>query len=573
MVDIWDGEEDVISKILNNNNHDVSSDDRNNHQTKSLHQEFMEIGENYQLPLIRKSSLEDVMQEFRQLNSVAEEKVNKDINCVYKEEAQHQNVLKPPPGFQPKTNSNPLHVDPKRNVKPPPGFPAKSAPDVDMKRKVKPPPGLPLKNVNANTANSASLSKSKVVRTPPGFPTTRNVDSRKKEVQPNLQHQKPSSGLVMIKHRNGNGMKDTHTEKPRQKLALTMEDFHSLSTIMDQELSSYEEKLVAAHNQKGCDSLKEQGKVEMLKILYYEQQEKTKVLEKQHEHIIIQTETNHKNEMEDMKNYYENKLNKMTAQASAAQKPDQNLKAECNKAIQRRKDEIENLNAMVSDLQNELDKQTTSKPNKKLQFEFNSALNEREEEIDRLNGVIHDMQCELERYEGGSDEIAMENEELVEKISIKDEYITSLKSQLSDQQKLQQQHEWKLSQADDNLEMVERDNEKMERKAVEIMSKMRTELLKERSLNQQLKQHIEMVDQHLQQWQENNKNNNNNNNDDITNINTNTDNTELVRDDNTELVREKLQKMASRSISRRSIDLSKDNLMKSLGWFKPANSK
>lgn len=408
MVDIWDGEEDVISKILNNNNHHVSANDTNNYQTKSLHQEFMEIGENYQLPVIRKSSLEDVMQEFRQLNSVAEEKVNKDISCVYKEEARQQNVLKPPPGFQPKTNSNTLHIVPKRSVKPPPGFPVKSAPDVDMKRMVKPPPGLSLKNVNANTTDSASLSKSKVVRPPPGFPTTRNVDITKKDVQPNLQHQKPSS-LVMIKHRYGNGMKDTCIEKPRQKLALMMEDFDSLSTIMDQELSSYEEKLVASNNQKGCDSLKEQGKVEMLKTLYYEQQEKTKVLEKQHEQIIIQTEVNHKNEMEDMKNYYENKLNKMAAQVSAAQKPDQNLKVEYNKAIQRREDEIENLNVMVSDLQNELDKhQTTSKPNKKLQFEFNRVLNEREEEIDRLNGVIHDMQCELERYEGGSDEIAME---------------------------------------------------------------------------------------------------------------------------------------------------------------------
>ena len=91
---------------------------------------------------------------------------------------------------------------------------------------------------------------------------------------------------------------------------------------------------------------------------------------------------------------------------------------------------------------------------------------------------------------------------------------------------------------------------------------MRTELLKERSLTQQLKQHIEMVDQHLQQWQGNNNNNDDNNN------NNDTSNT-----DNAELVREKLQKMASRSISRRSIDLSKDNLMKSLGWFTPANSK
>ena len=45
-----------------------------------------------------------------------------------------------------------------------------------------------------------------------------------------------------------------------------------------------------------------------------------------------------------------------------------------------------------------------------------------------------------------------------------------MKSQLSDQKKLQQQHEWKLSQADDNLEMVERENEKMERKAVGMSS-------------------------------------------------------------------------------------------------------
>ena len=94
---------------------------------------------------------------------------------------------------------------------------------------------------------------------------------------------------------------------------------------------------------------------------------------------------------------------------------------------------------------------------------------------------------------------------------------------------------------------------------LEIMSRMRTELLKERSLNQQLKQHIEMVDHNLQKWQENNNTNKKNNNTTDTN--------------NTELIREKLQKMASRSISRRSIDLSKDNLMKSLGWFTPANSK
>ena len=399
MEDIWEGEVDVISKILNNDN--VSSDDTNNHQLKSLHEEFMEIGENYQLPAKRKSSLEDIIKDFAQLNSVAEEKVNKDTSCVSKEEAQQHKVIRPPPGFQPKTKSTALNVDPIRKIKPPPGFPAKSAPDVNKGRQIKAAPGLPLKVANISTAINASLLKTKVVKPRSGFENIMKADTKKA----GLQHQQPS-GFAM-KPQQRNRMEETQREKPKQTLALMMEDFHSLSTIMDQELISYEERLVASRNQKGCDNLKEEGKVEMLKTLYYEQQEKMKCLEKQHEQDTIQAENNHKQELSDMRNYYENKLNKMAAQA-AAQRPDQNLKMEYNKAQQRNEAEIENLNAMVTDLQNELDKQTSSKPNKKLQYEFNRALNEREEEIDRLNGVIHDMQSELERYEGGSDEIAME---------------------------------------------------------------------------------------------------------------------------------------------------------------------
>lgn len=101
---------------------------------------------------------------------------------------------------------------------------------------------------------------------------------------------------------------------------------------------------------------------------------------------------------------------------------------------------------------------------------------------------------------------------------------------------------------------------------------MRTELLKERSMNQQLKQHIEMVDQNLQKWQENNNNNTDISTIKDTNTNTVNDNNKNTAYNNTELVKEKLQKMVSRSVSKRNINLSKDNLMKSLGWFAPAKS-
>ena len=73
---------------------------------------------------------------------------------------------------------------------------------------------------------------------------------------------------------------------------------------------------------------------------------------------------------------------------------------------------------------------------------------------------------ELEIDSDKKNDFLQQNEELLEKINIKDEYIATLKLQLNNQEKLQTQNEWKLSQADDNLEMVEREKEEMEKKAV-----------------------------------------------------------------------------------------------------------
>ena len=416
MNNIWEGDDDVISKILSN---DVSANGKTDDQAKSLHQEFMEVGEKYELSTKREFSLENLLHEFQKLNSVVEEKLKGDESCcVSKEEARghtaKQKAVKPPPGFPPKTNSI-ADVNTKPKVKPPPGFPPKvNTAAAKLKSKVGPPPGFPLK-VNTAAAklkskvgpppgfplkvNTAAAKLKSKVGPPPGFPPMK-VNAMTDVKKPSAQH--PPLGFPTKQQQTNN---TCLTTKPRQKLGVMMEDFHSLSTIMDQELSTYENKLLTARDQMGSitDNLKEQGKVEMLKTLFYEQQEKMKTIEKQNEQHMIQAEANHKKEKEQMRKHTESQLNRI-----AQKNHDQKLKVEFNKALKSREAEIENLNAMVSDLQNELDKQVVAKPNKKLQFEFNRALNDREEEIDRLNAVIHDMQCELEQYEGGSDDIAME---------------------------------------------------------------------------------------------------------------------------------------------------------------------
>ena len=81
------------------------------------------------------------------------------------------------------------------------------------------------------------------------------------------------------------------------------------------------------------------------------------------------------------------------------------------------------------------------------------------------------------------------------------------------------------------------------------MTKMKGELIRERQLNQQLHQHIAMMDANLTQIAQHN--------------NALQKNNELNQAN-----REKLARMTKRSISGRksSIDLSNDTVMKSLGW-------
>lgn len=369
METLWEGEDDVISKILNGR-HDVGC--LEDHQAKSLHQEFMEIGEKYELPIIKKRySLENMLNEFQQLNNVAEEKL-KDVlmeetasKLADNKTKPKQKVLKSPPGFLPKFKS--------LVVKPPPGFPS-----INNYTVVEPPPGFTPKNMESE------------IRPPPGFPAKSDA-KRSDKVKLQVVKKAPF---------------DFHQKKD---LKVMMEDFQSLSHIMDQELSSYENNMLKAREDtsSNIESIKEQGKVEMMKTLFYEQQDRMKSSEKKYEDDCIQRDAKYKNKLKEMNKQYEAQLNTMATRMKQQQQPDKKLQEEFNRALNRRDAEIENLNAMVSDLQCELEAQANS-PNQKLQFEFNRVLNEREEEIDCLNGQLHDMQCQLDRYEGGADDIAME---------------------------------------------------------------------------------------------------------------------------------------------------------------------
>lgn len=50
-------------------------------------------------------------------------------------------------------------------------------------------------------------------------------------------------------------------------------------------------------------------------------------------------------------------------------------------------------------------------------------------------------------------------------IEIKDKYIVSLRLQITNHQKTHTQNQWKLDQADDLLDMVERERDNIEKKA------------------------------------------------------------------------------------------------------------
>ena len=59
----------------------------------------------------------------------------------------------------------------------------------------------------------------------------------------------------------------------------------------------------------------------------------------------------------------------------------------------------------------------------------------------------------------GDNELARENEELESKVEIKDEFIEYQRLEIKNFQKEIYQYQWKLEQADDLLEMVERERD------------------------------------------------------------------------------------------------------------------
>ena len=69
------------------------------------------------------------------------------------------------------------------------------------------------------------------------------------------------------------------------------------------------------------------------------------------------------------------------------------------------------------------------------------------------------MQYKLKEQEEGDNELARENEELESKVEIKDEFIEYQRLEIRNFKKEIYQYQWKLEQADDLLEMVERERD------------------------------------------------------------------------------------------------------------------
>ncbi|XP_057289950.1 chromosome partition protein Smc-like [Hydractinia symbiolongicarpus] len=198
------------------------------------------------------------------------------------------------------------------------------------------------------------------------------------------------------------------------KLKGMMDEFYKLSKVMDEQIGISQQKVKIASEEKDAvyENAVEDGKVAMLEELLGSEQTKSK-----------------KNEEE-----YENKLKA---------KEEEYLKK-------------------VKSLKEALERQKNT--NKELQYEFNKILEEKEQEIEDLTVENTNLRNELASKENDVYELALENEELEDKVAISKEYIATLKLQLSNFEKQQQQDKWKLEQADDLLEMVEKENDEMERK-------------------------------------------------------------------------------------------------------------
>uniref|UniRef100_A0A7M5X125 Uncharacterized protein n=1 Tax=Clytia hemisphaerica TaxID=252671 RepID=A0A7M5X125_9CNID len=434
----WE-EGDVISKILNENENKMSFKNEEKTPMKSLYEEFLEIGEKYEFPPRTVEVEEFDCVELLKETEVADEQMMKmnggSSNGTLKKNSQFR------PDAQSKL-SNTVQI--------------KSTPFVANAERI------PSEESNLSTKTNnpvTELSNKTVVRPPPGFPAKPKGEKPNSNAVQRLLNQSPPQELKPT----ANHFKDIpniqssiSNTKP-SKLSGMMKEFECLSVVMDQEIHKYENQLLT-------NRTKDEGRIDMMKTLYYEQQEKVensnlnhhqkiKMLEKQHQEKIREMELQHQRELQKLKKNFEKEKTGV-----------EELQIEFHKLLDERQHEVDALNVKINGLQSESLDQETPFPLasgvddvKKLQNEFNNELFKREEEIDRLNATIFDLRYKLEAYEeGGHDHIAWENEELTEKLAIKDEYISTLKLQIENLEKVHQQNEWKLSQADDNLEMVER---------------------------------------------------------------------------------------------------------------------
>jgi len=244
-----------------------------------------------------------------------------------------------------------------------------------------------------------TTSKPKIViRPPPGFPVKPTGTPLASKL---LANQKNSLLRFAVSQTILKGEKNTRKYLPNKPsttkkcLSDTMKEFSRLSSVMDRELKTYEIKLLTMNEQKEMvlEGAREQGRVGMLKTLFYEQQEAMRELESQH-----------RNQIEDMKEQHKQQLQQFTNNkiVKPMTRSDTDLQMEFNKVLNKREDEIENLNAMVHDLQCELEVNLQGDSAADLQMQFNKVLNKREDEIENLNAMVHDLQCELEEKLRGS---------------------------------------------------------------------------------------------------------------------------------------------------------------------------
>ncbi|XP_066927477.1 microtubule-associated tumor suppressor 1 homolog [Clytia hemisphaerica] len=529
----WE-EGDVISKILNENKDEMSFKNEEKTPMKSLYEEFLEIGEKYEFPPRTVEVGEFNCVERSKETEVADEQMMKTNAGPLNRTLKKTKKMFNPSQFE---TSLPSKLSTRTST-------TNSAPFVAKAERI------PSEESNLSTKTNKHVTKT-VVRPPPGFPAKPKGEKPTSNTVQRLLNQSPPQELkpTATHFKDIPNIQSSISKTKPSKLSGMMKEFECLSVVMDQEIHKYENQLLT-------NRTKDEGRIDMMKTLYYEQQEKVeksnfnyhqkiKMLEKQHQEKMREMDLQHQRELQKLKKNFEKEKTGV-----------EELQIEFYKLLDERQHKVDALNVKINDLQSESLDQETSPPSvsggddvKKLQNEFNNELYEREEEIDRLNATISDLRYKLEAYEeGGHDHIAWENEELTEKLAIKDEYISTLKLQIENLEKVHQQDEWELSQADDNLEMVERKATDMERKATVLMTKMKTELIKERQLNQQLHQHIATMDANLTQIAQYNN----------------------VLQKNKELDqanREKLARMTKRSVSRKSsIDLSNDVVMKSLGW-------